>query len=296
MIRRVKKTIKKGQTKKVKRQILLGALWGVVLIVCLAISSLFAQACNPSTIKVEFHHIHHTGYNTFGSDDQKVTTSFSINYPVVISASHISKKINHEIQKQILHLLNFNTSNADSDLKLNPIAFYKKLKEHLDEGILLADFSSEVSSPNRRLLLCKFSSYAYSGGVHGYGGTRYLNFDLSTGGLILFKDIILTQKRAQFAEFLIEKLREKFGDAYLAPENFEKSLESATFYRVVGQEDKIDGSLAEKLAIVFPEYSVASYAAGDVTLEISYEDLKPYRNDSHFFWKEIGFGSDLTWR
>lgn len=125
-----------------------------------------------------------------------------------------------------------------------------------------------VTKCEGNILSVMTSDYSYLGGAHGFDDTSTANFNLKTGELYTFADIVNDNNEGR--EFVYAFMREELGkDEYkdMLFDNYESYipdlLQDDTWYF----DDK-------GFNIIINEYSIAPYAAGKITLTISYDEFK----------------------
>lgn len=115
------------------------------------------------------------------------------------------------------------------------------------------------------------SFYVFSGGAHGLGSTVFTNFDLDTQKELSIEDILVSGKKANFVKLLqqayIEYLQSRgssLEDAQVRLADYQDSFAADNFnftftYRGI--------------LVKFAPYEVASYAEGEIDLELPYSEL-----------------------
>ena len=135
-----------------------------------------------------------------------------------------------------------------------------------------AEIFAEVSYEDPYMITLKMDAYTYTGGAHGYGFTRYLNFDKEKGSEMeawqLFKN------QADFERFAEGKFR--------VQEQIPKdqSINSTGF---MFEQDSFHlpeniGFTWEGVTLHYNQYEVASYADGPIEVTIPYNEMQPFLN------------------
>src|SRR5690625_351821 len=118
----------------------------------------------------------------------------------------------------------------------------------------------EVNNKNKSTLLLQTVFYMNTGGAHGYGGTRFLNFDAETGKYLTKDDLI--NDIPAFTDFVEEAFRRQYQ---IPPQ---ASINAQGFFF---EDDKF--ALPENMAVtdesvvlIYNPYEAASYAEGALRL------------------------------
>ena len=124
------------------------------------------------------------------------------------------------------------------------------------------EISQAVISQTKELLTLETDFYIFTGGAHGYGATRYANFNIKSGE-VLEKDDLFSNLEA-FKDFAEKEFRKK----YKIPEG--ENINAKGFFF---ENDKF--ALPENIAVtknrvilVYNRYEAASYAEGELKLSI----------------------------
>lgn len=134
------------------------------------------------------------------------------------------------------------------------------------------EISQSVLSQTKKLLVLETNFYLFTGGAHGYGATRYANYDITSGEL-LYKNDLFSDLDA-FTEFAKKEFRKK----YEIPEG--ENINSNGFFF---EKDKF--ALPENIAVtknrvilVYNRYEAASYAEGELKLSIPKNKISKWLN------------------
>ena len=133
-----------------------------------------------------------------------------------------------------------------------------------------AKIDAEVAYENNDLITIMLNSYIFTGGAHGYGSTRFLNFEKKSGLELGRKDLFKNQ--GDFVDFAEERFRmqEKIPndqsinstglmfelDEFYLPENI--------------------GFTQSGLKLLYNPYEVASYADGTIEMTIPYGEVEKF--------------------
>lgn len=189
-------------------------------------------------------------------------------------------KINDSINKRTFEtfneLLSFDdqTSTASNydELLTSFMSSYKDLLQEFPDDAIgwEANGSSAISYQNLKFVNIKIEYYIYTGGAHGYSGTKSLVFDRKTGKTLSHTDIF--NDIDKFTIFSEQKFKEKFGIKLKAPINSTGLMFENEFFEL--PETLL---FTEKgLTLFYNIYEIASYADGPQELTISYEEAKPF--------------------
>lgn len=133
-----------------------------------------------------------------------------------------------------------------------------------------ARIKGDVIFENRELLTIGLSSYIFTGGAHGYGSTRFLNFDKSGGEELESK--MLFKNLEKFQEYAETKFR--IQENIPAQESINSTgfmFEQDSFYL-----PENIGFTREGLILLYNPYEVASYADGTIELTLPLDEVKKF--------------------
>ncbi|MBT8184757.1 MAG: DUF3298 and DUF4163 domain-containing protein [Eudoraea sp.] len=198
-----------------------------------------------------------------------------INIPKAIDNDRISKTINSSLREEIIAELTFYEEDVVENIEDAITSFttgYKEIQLKHPEEVTPweAKINAEVSYEDRQMITIKLDTYLFTGGAHGYGATRFLNFNKSKGSEIA--DWELFDNKEDFARFAENKFRkqEKIpqgksinstgymfeSDAFYLPENI--------------------GFTQEGIKLLYNQYEVASFADGPIELVLPYKEVNKY--------------------
>ena len=120
----------------------------------------------------------------------------------------------------------------------------------------------------------KYEFFSYSGGSHGsYSSKQYL-FDLVTGELVTIEDLYEGTEE-EFREFIAQKTMDdysvnytKYYDSYSGGQGLYDNAYAAAGYNDVELE-----FYADKVVLVYQEYEMGPYAAGQIRIDMTYQEL-----------------------
>ena len=198
-----------------------------------------------------------------------------IDIPKAKGKSKIDKTINTALQEEIIEILNFDdevdaTSIKDA-VKSFSEGFWEIKKLYPEEATVWeAQIKGKVSYEDEQLLTIELNSFLFTGGAHGYGSRRFLNFDKLKGKELenwqLFKD------RKDFEAFAEAQFRTQEDIPLEKPINSTGFMfESDSFYL-----PENIGFTEEGVKLLYNPYEVASYADGPIEITLPYKDVKPF--------------------
>ncbi|GAA4045563.1 hypothetical protein GCM10022409_34500 [Hymenobacter glaciei] len=119
------------------------------------------------------------------------------------------------------------------------------------------------------LLSLSFSSYSYSGGVHGLGSTQIRSFDLRTGQVLSFNDIFLPEARLQLSALLERHVRQTMQIPA------DKPLDDEL---LVSEIPVCENVCLTPGGVIFSytPYEIAAYADGEIRLFVPLAELRPW--------------------
>lgn len=189
-----------------------------------------------------------------------------VNYLKFRENLEAAKEMNGYNEKSIIKI--FNNTEVASEAKnvkavVNEfIQDYQSFKKDfpLSHAEYEVEISQSVLSRTKELLVLETNFYLFTGGAHGYGATRYANFDIASGE-ILEKEDLFSDLNA-FRNFTEKEFRKK----YEIPKG--ENINSKGFFF---ENDKF--VLPENIAVtknrvilVYNRYEAASYAEGELKL------------------------------
>lgn len=198
-----------------------------------------------------------------------------LNY-LVAKGEH-SEKINAQNEAYLVEIFN-STPDSSSVKNLEEAAEkfiddYFKFKNEFPESPATyeAEISQEEFVKNDSLLTYKTKFYLFTGGAHGYGATRFLNFNPKNGERLSNADLFSDEKA--FTEYAEKKFREKF-------EITSESINSKGFFF---EDDtyKLPENIAiteNEVLLIYNPYEAASYAQGQLELIFSKNEVQQFLN------------------
>ncbi len=195
--------------------------------------------------------------------------------PAAFKKSRIGNVINTALREEVIALLNYDDAVEAKDIPQAIEAFsngYHELQE-LYAGETVgweAKITGSVTFEDHFKITIKLDSYLFTGGAHGYGSTRFLNFDKKKGREMeaweLFSD---REEFTRFAEL-------KFRDQEQIP--LDRSINSTGY---MFEKDSFYlpeniGFTSKGVQLIYNQYEVASFADGPVEVNLPHSEVKPY--------------------
>ncbi len=187
----------------------------------------------------------------------------------------ITATINNVLQKEVIDQLLY-----DDDIKVETIdeAIISFKNGYLDLKNMYADetvgweanIEGDITFENKDVISIQMNSYIFTGGAHGYGVTRFLNFDKKKGDQLenwqLFSD---KEDFRHFAEIKFKIQEDIPQSASINSTGF--MFENETFYL-----PKNIGFTKEGLQLTYNQYEVASYADGPIIITLPYNEINKF--------------------
>ena len=125
---------------------------------------------------------------------------------------------------------------------------------------------------SEELVSVEMRYYLFTGGAHGYGGSKFFNFDARTGEMYSLDELFSDK------EGLIKHAEGAFRRKYEIPAG--ANINETGFWF---EEDKFYlpetvGFTTDSLLLLYNQYEIASYAAGPVSLNIALDEISSYIN------------------
>ncbi len=197
--------------------------------------------------------------------------------PVIVDTEEaFLKNINAHIEKVTASIFTF-----DENIKITTInqalVFFndeaKKMQEEFPDEATdqwEVDIDGSVNYESKNILTIKLESYIFTGGAHGYSATTFLNYDKRTGEHVenweLFKDL---EEFTAFAE-------RKFRIQESIPQEENINTTGFMFETDAFELPKNMGYTKEGIVLIYNQYEITSYADGQKTLILPYNELKTF--------------------
>lgn len=195
----------------------------------------------------------------------------------LVAEGKFAKEINHQNEAFLIEILNSTPDSSSAktleDAAKKFIGEYFSFKNEFPESPATyeADIAQEELIKNDSLLIYKTKFYLFTGGAHGYGATRFLNFNLKNGKQLTNTALFTNEEK--FTAFAEKKFREQYE---ITSENINSKgffFENDTF------------TLPENIAItkdevilIYNPYEAASYAQGQLELVINKAEVEQFLN------------------
>lgn len=184
--------------------------------------------------------------------------------------------INKKTFEFFVELLSFDEKvsevNTYEELLTSFMNSYKELHHKFPDETIgwEANGNSILSFHNHKIVCIKLDYYIYTGGAHGYSGTKSIIFDKKNGRTLTLTDIF--KDINDFTIFSEQKFKNKFGIKPNAPIN-------STGLMFENEVFELPENLlfTEKgLTLLYNTYEIASYSDGPQEVTISYEEAQPF--------------------
>ena len=121
-----------------------------------------------------------------------------------------------------------------------------------------------------------------AGGAHPNQWSRWMNFDFNTGRFLAKEEVFRTEAQNEVERILLDKLL--LRQAALYPDESLKTLEDLHqkgFLQLTNMYIPDNFLLSkDKVLFLFNRYDIAPYSAGEIVLEVPYEEIGPYLKDA----------------
>ncbi len=198
-----------------------------------------------------------------------------IELPKVLDKKKIGTTINDALKEEVISLLSYDEEYQVTGVEEAISSFnrgYEEVKEMFpDENMLWeATIEGEISYESPELLSIGLNSYIFTGGAHGYGSTRFVNFNKKSGEELERDELF--KKLQQFEEYAESQFRIQQNipvDQTINSTGF--MFERDEFYL-----PENIGFTNEGLKLLYNPYEVASYADGSIEVLLPYEETRKY--------------------
>lgn len=133
-----------------------------------------------------------------------------------------------------------------------------------------SETTGEVLLDRPGLLTVSIFTYAFTGGAHGMSVTQYLIFDTATGRQLGLNDLFKPGFEATLDKLIERRFRQMRGLSATDPLNSEKG---GLFENKITHNENfaVTGS---GIRFLYNQYEIAPYAAGQITINLSFDELK----------------------
>ncbi len=212
---------------------------------------------------------------TIATDSCDNCTSVRIEIPEATGKTKLSKTINAALEGEIIALLNFDEESNAQNLEEAKEAFlydYEELNGKFPEEAMPweATIEGNITFENESIITIKLESYIYTGGAHGYGTNRFLNFDKIISKELYQEDLFNNLDEFKtYAETLFRKQENIPAEGSINNTGF--MFETENFYLP----DNL-GYTEDGLLLFYEPYEIASFADGPITLTIPYAEANKF--------------------
>ena len=197
----------------------------------------------------------------------------SLQVPWAKSQNSRDERLNRNIEKHLIKILDYeeeNTSNDLEEMSKNFISNYEISSREFPEYNIPweANVEGKVLTNGPEIISIQFDLALFTGGAHGYSSKSFLNIDPETGEILNPEDLF-TEDFENYAEELFRKKHDiPTGESINSTGYF---FENDSFHL-----PKNIGFLSNKIILRYNVYEVASYSEGGIQLEIPKEEAKDY--------------------
>ena len=212
---------------------------------------------------------------SFSNNNCTQCPDIQIDIPQALDNRKISSTINSAIREEVISLLSYEEDVEVDDIPSAITSFnnsYKGLQEMFpDESIPWeAMIEASIAYENNDLITVQLDSYIFTGGAHGYGSTRFLNFEKNSGQELARKDLFKNHRKfVDFAEERFRKQEKIPGNQSINSTGLMFELDEFYLPENIGFTE-------EGLKLLYNPYEVASYADGTIELTIPYEEAEKF--------------------
>ncbi len=205
--------------------------------------------------------------------DKENCTYISINIPQAEETEENASKINKEIRKHVIDLIDYKEEKKYESLDEFSLHFINDyelaLKEFPEEKTPWeAQVEGKVIYKTENIISVKFNLELFTGGAHGYASKSYQNFDPKTGKLYN-KAELFTPDFKKFAETLFRK-------KYNIPAADTINSTGFFFKNDVFHLPENIGFQKDSVILLYNPYEAASYSEGDLELKIPREKVERF--------------------
>jgi len=207
--------------------------------------------------------------------DREGTTEVKLTLPEAKGNTRIARAINAALREEVISLLNFEDSLEVVTLE-QAVASFCKGYENLstlypDETPgWKAEIFAEVTYEDAHWISIMINAYIFTGGAHGYGSVRFLNFDKQKGTEL--RPWELFRNEGDFRRFAESRFRRQEQ----IPENQAINSTGFMFEENLFSLPENIGLTAEGIKLHYNQYEVASYADGPIELTLPFAEVNQF--------------------
>ncbi|MFC4095580.1 DUF3298 and DUF4163 domain-containing protein [Euzebyella saccharophila] len=198
-----------------------------------------------------------------------------IHIPVAVENQEIAKTINTSIKEEIIFILNYDdetdAATIKDAVKNFSDGFWELKKLYPEEATVWeANIEGIVSYEDETYITIELNTYLFTGGAHGYGSKKFLNFDKIKNQEL--ENWELFQNRDDFEVLAEEKFRTQ--ESIPMDKNINSTgfmFDSDSFYL-----PENIGFTAEGIQLHYNPYEVASYVDGPIEVILPFKEVAPY--------------------
>lgn len=173
-------------------------------------------------------------------------------------------------EKTVFEAGNLQLNSPEDAFQENKEWFFSDFKEVYEGFKELMGYDSETNMHavlnNGKWLTIEISNFSYTGGAHGNYGTYYLTIDVKNQKRLTLEDVFKPGYESVLIPLLEKKVREHFEMESDTP------LEEFLFENKISVTENF-GLVEDGILFDYPPYEIASYAAGEISFLINYEEL-----------------------
>lgn len=181
---------------------------------------------------------------------------------------------NSQISKTVIDLILFFQDKTTEVLTVDGaveefIVDFQQYEDDLGSNFMSydADTFMQIVYQSEEIISMDLNFYFFTGGAHGYGGTRFLNFDAKTG-VLLTADNLFSE-----TETLKTIAESKIRAQYQIPEG--QNINATGFWFKDNQFHLPEniGITDAEIVLLYNAYEIASYAEGAISISIPKEEI-----------------------
>lgn len=241
-----------------------------------------AQSATSKPVVVSLTYFEERGTDCDRPDSlQNNCSQIDFSYPKVYwKGSALGTKIDRNIKSYLTSILSAGGELQDTtSIEEAANVFWGYQEEMATEDIPMAGFFAAESSFETLMntedyLTIEMLGYAYMGGAHGSPTAYVFTYDLNTGSILSFDDIV--KDKEALREIAEAKFREERQDAFEQGFDFDDLFEFTLPYNF--------GLTEAGVYFHYMAYEVGPYALGATTFTLSYDEIKDILKEPFVNW------------